>query len=182
MSELKPRTASVVVYQGDDIERLSELHRKAQTARRTAEAAFGTPLRTGDAVAPKGALVAEEVAYNEAVSEAADRAIVIEVEALKRARFRSLLAEHPPRETDEDDKAYGVNVDSFGQPFLVESVTRAGVGERDFTPGQTRDLIEDLPEGDFDRLFATAYWLNRAPGADPKESTFSAALPTSPVI
>ena len=39
MGLLKPRTAIVTVYQGDDIPRLAELHRAAEVAGRLAEQA-----------------------------------------------------------------------------------------------------------------------------------------------
>ena len=38
MSGLKPRTASVVIFQGDDNERLAELRRKVLIAERQAQA------------------------------------------------------------------------------------------------------------------------------------------------
>lgn len=175
MSELKPRTASVVIYQGDDIEHLANLRRAAEIARRHAEAEAEETRRVGDDLPGAEALQVAQDAYDAAVDEAADRAVVIEVTAVKRGRFRELMAAHPAREKNDDDSSYGVNMDEFPEPFLRDSVTKIEVGEKSLNPGEIRELIEDLPEGDFERLFATAYYLNRAPGADPREGRYSSA-------
>lgn len=181
MSELKPRTASVVIYQGDDIERLSELRRAAEIAQRQADGAAGVSLRVGDDLPTSEDVETKRAAYDEFVDEAAKRAIVVEVTALKRARFRELMAAHPARDKNEDDEQYGVNVDTFPPLFLAESATVA-VGERELPAAKARDLLDELPEGDFDRVFATAYMLNRAPGADPRDGRYSSAPRTSDAI
>ena len=181
MTALKPRTASVVIYQGDDMERLSELRRAAEIARRNFEAAKEQPRRIGDDVGEED-LREKQAAYDEFVDEAADRAVVVEVTALKRATFRSLMSDHPPREKNEDDEGYGVNLDTFPEPFLRESVTKVEVGDGVLSPGETNDLIDSLSEGDYERVFTVAYYLNRAPGADPRDGRYSSAPRSSAEI
>lgn len=175
MSGLKPRTASVVIFQGDDAEQAANLRRAVLIAQRNADSEAKESRRIGDDLPAAEALVAAQAEYDEFVDEAAERAVVIELTALKRARFRSLLAEHRPRDKNEDDEAYGVNMDDFPGPFLRESVSDVTVGEESLPPSQFQDLIEDLAEGDFERVFASAYWLNRAPGADPRDARSSSA-------
>lgn len=165
------RTASVVIYQGDDMERLAELARKASSleakheeAKRQVDRAIRDgSLRVGDDLPAEYAedLAAARAAYDAEVDEAAERATEVRVVALKRRAFRDLMAEHPPREGNGDDSRYEVNVDTFAGPFLVKSIT-APAG---FDP-------EDLPDGEYEKLFATAYYLNRLPSQDPKDHSW----------
>lgn len=173
---IKPRTACVVIYQGDDLERLAGLRREVDVAERQAEQAAKAPRRGGDEiVSAQGA----QDAYDAFVDEAAERAIEIHVTALRRKRFRKLMAEHPPRkvdgekgkETHPDDEMYEVNVETFGEVFLPLSITAPTFD----TPDGLEDFIEELSDGDYERVFSTAYWLNRAPGGDPKATRYSPA-------
>jgi len=182
MSELKPRTSTVVIYQGDDLDELSLLRRKAEQAKAQAEEETSGPLRVGDDVVEVDkhpAVVEARAAYDAFVDAAADRAVMVEVRAVKRSVFRDLMAKHPARDGNDEDKMFSVNMDDFPTPFLAESVASVKAGERELSQAQVRDLLDDLAEGDFDRVFATAYWLNRAPGSDPKDSKFSTAPRTS---
>ena len=178
MSELKPRTSTVVIYQGDDIDELSILRRKAEQARAVVEAAAGESRRIGDDLGTEDLKAAQD-AYDDFVDEAEQRAVMVEVRALKRGTFRDLMAKHPARDGNDDDKMFSVNMDDFPAPFLAESVQSVKVGARELSQGQVRDLLEDLAEGDFDRVFATAYWLNRAPGSDPSLGKYSLASGSS---
>lgn len=172
---LKPRTASVVVFQGDDAEVAATLTRKVTIAKRQADEEAKAPSRIGDDKPAAAALAQAKAEYDEFVDTAADRAVVIELTALRRSRFRSLMAANRPREGNGDDEAYEVDMDAFPEPFLRESVTDISIGEESLPAGKHYDLIEDLAEGDFERVFASAYWLNRAPGADPRDGRYSSA-------
>jgi hypothetical protein len=195
MSVLKPRTTTVVIYQGDDLEHLAELHRAVVRAEAVAEAAVAdaktaakSPLRTGDE-APStqgeaGAVKAAQEAYNAYVDEAAERAIVVRLSTIGR-RFRSLLAEHPARthevdgkpETVEDDEVYGVNTETFPLALLAFSNNGARTTSLDpaVSDADLAAFLDEVPDGDFETLWQTAYWLNRARGSDPKDSKFSTA-------
>lgn len=191
---IKPRTATVLIYQGDDLERLAELRRVADTAERIRqEADRAGNARAGDTDESK----AKRDEYDAFVLEASERAESVSLQAIGRGRFRDLLREHPPRkvkgedgeETHPDDDTYECNVETLPDALLtfvdgdVRSITSPEFGTRkacsDF-------LNNDLSAGDFETLWVTAYWLNAAPGADPKSSTYSldaqntSETPTSP--
>jgi hypothetical protein len=172
MSHIKPRSASVVVYQGDDLERIAELRRKAETALRNAEEAKKRPRRGGDEIP---SAQAEQDEYDAFVLEAAERATVIEINHLPRKVFRGLMAEHAPREGNDDDEPYGVNMETFAEVFLHKSIVAPEFDTRD----ECVAFLDDLSEGDFDKLFGAAYFLNRIPGADPKDFLYSVARRSS---
>jgi hypothetical protein len=160
--ELRPRTTSVTIMQGDDIDTMADLQQAVRIAQQRVASTTANP-RIGDTPDPS---VAEALTQmNEFIESAADRAVVIELQALSKTAFRELVAQHPARKDAEgallpDDAAYGVNVDTFASPFLAASATDAEIGE---------EWFDQLAEGDFDRCFDAAFWLNRSRSADPKE-------------
>lgn len=181
MGVLKPRTTTVVIYQGDDLNRLSELNRAVVRAEAAAESAAKSPLRAGDEVP---SAQAERDEYDAFVDEAAGRAVVVTLTAIGRTRFRELLAEHPARthevggkpETLEDDQVFEVNTETF--PMALLTYNRDGKRTVTTEPAIPESEVaeffgEDCSEGDVERCWQAAYWLNRAHGADPKDSKFS---------
>jgi len=197
---ITPRTASVLIYQGDDLERLSELRRAAELARvkhddakAAVRAEQRAATRIGDGpsaesesevVATTEVLTAAQSAYDEFVEGAAERAVEVRVKALGRRPFRSLMAEHPARkvkdaegkESTHEDDELGVNVEEFPDPLAKASL----VDPTFDTPADRDAFLDNLSEGDFERLWQAAYWLNRSPGGDPKELRYSALPPSSP--
>lgn len=184
---IKPRTATVLIYQGDDLERLAELHRAAVHAENAAKAAAGTPLRLGDLVP---SAQAERDAYDAAVDEAAERAVWVTLTAIGRNRWRNLLADHPARTEQVDgkdeiitaDQVYGVNTETF--PMALLTYSRDGVRiatvEPNVSDAAFREFLEDeISDGDFEKLWTSAFWLNRSLGHDPKDSKFSTDSPRS---
>lgn len=188
MSTLKPRTATIPIYQGDDSERLAELRMAVAIAERQATQSTG-PRRGGDP-APSEDVKAAQAAYDAFVDEAAERAVEVVVRAIGRRRFRDLLAEHPARKvkddkgeevTHEDDAEYEVNAETFPPALLTfaesgEEGVRTIIGPDDVlkSPTALRDFLDDdLTEGDYRKIFAVAYWINRTPGSDPKELRYS---------
>lgn len=184
---IKPRSAQVVIYQGDDLQQIAELRQDADVKQRIAdEAARNTNRRAGDDETPVADAQAARDAYDAFVDEAAERAVVVELHALGRKQFQSLMLAHPPRKvpddegkqvTHDDDAPYEVNVETFAEPFLSFIDPKDGrrtIASPEFaTQDECVAWLDDLSEGDFDKLFATAYLLNRMPGADPKASRFS---------
>ena len=169
MTALKPRTASVVIYQGDDLEQIADLHRAAEHAASRTE---GSPNRLGDVDESQAA----KDAHDAFIEEAADRAVVVHLKMLGRRRFRDLMAEHPPVKGNDDDEGFEVHVGTFADKFLPLSFVLVDGPE---PVADVVGFLDELSDGDFDRLFATAYWLNRAPGSDPKELIYSAARRSS---
>lgn len=180
------RTAMVVIYQGDDLARLGELRQEADLAQRLFEETTksGTS-RVGDGVDPKPA----KDAYDAFIDEAAERAVEVRLSAIGRKHWRDLFEAHPPRETTEtvdgderqvthvDDEPFGVNTRTFPEKLLAFSVDDVRtIAEPEFsTPAERQAWLDDISEGDFDRLWTTAYYLNTSLGVDPKGSRFSAA-------
>lgn len=189
---LKPRSTTVVIYQGDDMERLAELNRRVLIAKRNAEQRTGTERRGDDDQSVTDA----EAAYDTFVDEAAARALEIELHHIGRRRFRDLILEHPPRvvprkvdaertvgeETPaqatgpaevehEDDEGWHINTETFSRALLCyrdnEIVTIARPEFATKTDIE-RFIDDDLADGDYDGLWQAAYFLNRSPSSDPK--------------
>jgi hypothetical protein len=231
MTTLKPRTATIVLYQGDDMTRLTELRRAAETARQFAAiavaerddakealAAHDATAREGDDEAASSAALAatekattaeaeleqREAEYDAFVDEAAERAVTVELHAIGRDPFRDMMAAHPPRKVSvvvdpppddddaapttverdhEDDVGFDVNTSTFPKALLTwidpeepEVRTLTLVDEPMFTPKQLEKFVgRDLADGQFEEIWAAAYWLNRGGSADPKASRYSAA-------
>jgi hypothetical protein len=108
MTHLKPRTATIVLYQGDDMDQVAQLKREVDIAERKMriaelehEQSSGTA-RAGDdtsddIAAAEAAVGAARDAFDAFVDDAAGRALSVELRTIGRRRFRDLLAEHPPR-------------------------------------------------------------------------------------
>ena len=105
MTDLKPRTATVVIYQGDDLATLADLRTAADIAERKADADLRVaqararvdgPRRAGDPtpedpqIAYDAAVKPSQDAYDAFVDEAAERATVVTLQAIGRKAFRSL--------------------------------------------------------------------------------------------
>lgn len=189
MSTLKPRTATIPIYQGDDAEHLAELRMAVAVAERQAMQSQGAPRRGGDDD-PAEAVKAAQAAYDAFVDEAAERAVEVVVRAIGRRRFRDLVAAHPPRTTKndegkdvthEDDEHLGVNVETFAPALLTfaepgEDGVRTVIAPAEAvkSPTALRDFLDDdVTDGDYEKLFTVAYWINRASGSDPKELRYS---------
>lgn len=187
MSTLKPRTATIPIYQGDDAERLAELHMAVAIAERQTSMQ-GAPRRVGDA--PEDDVQEARDAFDAFLDEAAERAVEVVVRAIGRRRFRDLVAAHPPRTekngkgedvTHEADVVLGVNVETFPPALLAfaeagdegirtivgpESVVKSARALEEF-------LDDEVTDGDYEKIWTAAYWINRSPGSDPKELRYS---------
>jgi hypothetical protein len=175
--------------------------RQAEIKRQQWSDSQGGPRRVGDkpavsaedVQAADAAVQAAEDAFDAFVDEAAERAVEVVVRAIGRRRFRDLVAAHPQRmvkgddgkeSPHPDDYGYGVNVETFAPALLgfaeagedgvrtilaPESATKSGKALEDF-------LDDDLTDGDYEKVFQVAYWINRAPGSDPKELRYSPSI------
>lgn len=166
---ITPRTATVPIYQGDDMERLADLRHRAEIATRREQ---GLVANMGDDDTP-----ADEAreAYNAAVAEAAERAVLVRVNQVGRKIFRRLLSEHPPREDHDVDQVLGYNDDTFGEALLMASVTEPAFG----TVEAKQAFLDNLADGDFEQLMETAVALNRGRSADPLASRYSPTTPST---
>lgn len=147
MGHLKPRSATVLIYQGDDLERISELRRTAEVAKRKAQAKLDTATAVAEVTARRngdeiGTVAAQEEydaavtpsqeAYNAFVEVAAERALEVQLHSIGKLRFKKLMDEHPPRmveapSVDDDDAPADapdeVMHDEDGHPFYVNTET-----------------------------------------------------------
>lgn len=182
-STIKRRTATIVIYQGDDLERLSELRREVSVTEGHFQDAVVRPRRGGDED-PRAAMRAAQRAFDAFVDEAAERAVEVHLQAMGRKPFRALLSEHPARQVEgadgkpvdhDDDVDYGANTETMFEPLMAASI----IAPEFDSPAERQAFLDDLSDGDSERLFATAFWLNRSPGGDPKEQRFSSSTRSS---
>lgn len=152
MSTIQPRTATVTIFQGDYLDRIRDLERRAEAAREAAGR-----VRTLDEV-PEYLQIAKE--HDALVAEAEESALHVKVKALRRSEWKALVAEHPPRDGNKSDNAVGVNEDTFKDALVPASI----IEPADFSV----DDLDELADVDFDRLYYAAFALNRAPGVGPK--------------
>lgn len=142
---LKPRSLTVPIYDGDDFEQITDLHRQVEIAKRHEAAARlrvaeggGEDLRAGDDDGSQelrdaqAEVKARKDAYEAFVREAADRAEMWVLNPIGHEEYRALLKAHPPRTTKRvgddgnevedvnvEDSAFGVNTDTFPKALLM---------------------------------------------------------------
>lgn len=180
----KPRRSSVVLYHGDDLERIAELRRAAERADRLAEAEAGSA-RAGDDSSSAEAW--QE--YREFVEQASERADVWVVEAIGHEEFTDLLEAHPPRGEGDDanpeDAQFGVNTKTFPRALLTfvdpEDDEIRTIAEPALEPTELRRRLKRLSVGEFDTLWVRAFMLNTSGVADPKGDPSWAGSPSANV-
>lgn len=189
-----PRKTTILIYDGDDMERLADLRREVEIAKRQAEQESGVPLREGDdlpAVAERQA----EAAYESFVDEAAERAEAWELHAIGHEAFRELLREHPPRKvvesvdgkdvevTHPDDAGWDVNTETFPKALLTfvdpDDEDHRTVAAPFESAGTLQKRLRRLSSGEFDSLWAAALMMNSAGIVDPKAAISWRADPKS---
>lgn len=173
---IQPRTATVDIYLGDYLDRIRHLERRFEAALESEKAA-GPRLESD---VPESHTIAAEHAALQEEAEAGGHVLHVKVQALGRRAWKALCAEHPPRQagdsgaTDEQvksDAAVGVNETTFKDALVAVSVVEPALSGDDF------DAMADI---DFDRLYLTAFALNRTPAAaGPKASLASRLTQTS---
>jgi uncharacterized iron-regulated protein len=159
---LKPRIATVVLYQGDDQERINDLAERAKRAK----ALDAVQVRDLSETTEWATLAQEHDALVEAAKK---RAVKVVMRALGRKQWRSLVAEHPPREGHEGDKLVGVNEETFQEPLVQVSIASPLFK----TPADRDDFLDAISDYQFELLYLNAFALNRALGVDPKADLHS---------
>jgi hypothetical protein len=182
MSTIKPRTAKVTIFQGDDLERLSQLdgdvERTEIRLRQSERAGKDAPPRTLDEQ-PTDVVASARDAHDAAkaerdafASDAEARGVTVVLHALQRKQWRELYRNHPARPDVRED-TMGVNMDEFPDALLPLSVCRDMACPIAHDPttieGDLDEFLESLGDYDYyDRLFLTAFALNRGSAtADP---------------
>jgi hypothetical protein len=154
MSVIKPRTATVDIYQGDYLDRLSRLEARYDDAVR-AEKRAGAPLRNSEV--PESQRIADE--HSALKAEADADKVVVTVGALTRKGWRELIAQHPPRPDNDEDAAMSVNEDTLREALVPISVVSPELDAEDY---------EAMSDVDYDRIYLTAWALNRGNPISPK--------------
>ncbi len=107
LAAAKPRERSVeLCLRGDLMAQMQDLQRQLIQAQAQEQATGGGSLDGGEAHA-----IAEQI--RELEDEMRAHSIDVKFRALPRRKWRALIAEHPPREDDETDRALGLNGDTF---------------------------------------------------------------------
>lgn len=162
VSPLNPRTRTIILLQGEDQDRLDELD--AEVDRLEAAAKRATASRapaTLDEADPLPDARAELEAF---AAEAQERGEKVVVRAVGRKVWRELVGKHGPRDGNDNDKAVGVNEDTF-----PDALVPACIASPVFTSEVKRDeFLDGLSSAQFDQIYYTAFALNRTTGADPK--------------
>lgn len=181
-----PRSAVVTIWTGDYLDRIRHIERQAEAAKEAAEDAG--PRLASDV--PEYLELARQ--HDELVREAEKSAVHVTVQALPRKVWQALVAAHPPRTVEKNkvseqqarsDALSGVNDETFKDALVVggeielngKSVAYRSVVE----PELTEDDFDALSAVDFDRIYLTAFALNRGAVADPKASLVSRLTQTS---
>lgn len=76
--------------------------------------------------------------------------------ALPRRDWLRLLRDHPPRKSDEGDKALGFNTETFFDALIPRSIVSPELNE-----DQVSRLMDALSSAQYDKLLETAWSLNR---------------------
>jgi hypothetical protein len=85
----------------------------------------------------------------------AESVIVARLEAMPRAVWLSLLAEHPPRDGDAVDRASGFNTATF-----YEAVVRGSWSAPDLPPADLDALLAAVNDGQWQELAEAAFTVN----------------------
>lgn len=179
-----PQPVFIPIYDGDDLDRLSDLRRAWEIAKRNAAMAE-TVRRVGDDTTT--AVTDAEQAYRDFEAEAAERAELWQLRHIGHAEFRALLRDHPPRQNDKgeldpEDAPFGVNVETFGQPLLTyvdpdDPDIRTVVAPHEGAALKKR--LKQLSAGEFDTLWVNAFQVNTGGVANPKAGISSTGSPST---
>lgn len=156
---LKPRTDTVVLFQGDDDQKIRELAARAERLKKSEE--MGLPRTLGEL--PEYEIAARE--HDEFKREATERAVTVTVQALRRRQWRSLVDEHLPRKDAPVDERFGVNLKTFPDALVPISITEPAFD----TPADRDDFLDSLSDQQFEDVFWAAFGVNRRGGADPQD-------------
>jgi putative heme degradation protein len=92
--------------------------------------------------------------------------VTVVLNALPRKTWRALVADHPPRDDRDSDKVVGVNEETLSEVLVPKSIDH----DASTITGDVDGFLDSLSDYDFDRLYVTAFALNRGSAmADPTQ-------------
>lgn len=161
----------VDIYPDEDQVRLAELQAVHEQAKREA---------IGERLMHEGDPVREAAEAHDAfATEAEGRKIRVFMKHLPRKEWRALMAEHKPRPDEDDDKIFGVNMETLPDVLVPRVIDRE---QSENLPENVEAWLDSLSDVDYyDRLFMTAFGVNRGSAflADPTRRLLSEGSPTS---
>lgn len=159
----------VDIYPDEDQVRLAEMVAAYEKAQR----------ESGTLLMGEGDPVAEAAqAHDEFAAEAEGRKIRVFMKHLPRKEWRVLMAEHKPRPDEDDDKIFGVNMETLPDVLIPRVIDRE---QSVNLPENVEAWLDSLSDVDYyDRLFMTAFGVNRGSAvlADPTRRLLSAGSQT----
>lgn len=171
-TQIPQRTDEVVLYQDDDRHEIDRLRQAVESS----AARSRTPLRLGD----DDDVRAAAEAFDSYVIEAAERGTTVVVKNIGGRQWRSVVAEHPPREKNEDDAEWGYNVLTFGD--VVVPLCVVSIGGNPVDKAAAEAAVDEMTDGDFSRVYSAVVRVNTGRGPDPKASISEQLRTTSPEI
>lgn len=160
---LTQRHETVTLYQGDDLQRLTDLAEKiAEVAPPDKDEDSSAPVTMGEA-SQYQQLVTE---HDTLLEQAKERAVVLTLGPVGRTVFREMVEANPPRPNNKEDAQVGVNEDALADVLVPKSIIAPNMGDHE------RDVfLDSLTHAQYEQLYVTAFRLNRTLGAPPKAMT-----------
>lgn len=110
---LSPATLDVIIYLADDRTHARELLEAVDV-----EAKNAGPTRVGDSTETRTAAQA----YDDFVTEMAERAVTVTVQALPPRKWREICRKHPARKDNAGDEAWGFDTEAVADEVMASSV------------------------------------------------------------
>ena len=110
--------------------------------------------------------------------------VIVEHRALTRKRWVELMEAHPPREGNEQDAQFGVNVETFVDAALADAITGAtgasdGEPVEGFTGADWHDTANDISNAQWQQFAFDLFRLNNGVTAGPTSRTASLVMRSS---
>lgn len=98
-------------------------------------------------------------------AQMSDSTVCVKLKALKRTQYAEVVANHPPREDNDVDNAYGVNIDTFGDELIPLSIVGAwnkATGEKvDFTSDDWAEEADEFTDAQYSEFVSAVLNINR---------------------
>lgn len=109
--------------------------------------------------------------------------VIITIRALSRKRWAELVAAHPPRDGVEDDTTFGVNVSTFVDVALAESIegaVRADDGTQlDFTGKDWPEVAAEISNAQWQQFLFDLFRVNNLVTVGPTSGAASLVMRSS---
>ena len=131
---------------------------------------------------PEAKQLAEEITALEERMKAST--VIVEHRALTRKRWVELMEAHPPRDENKDDEAFGVNVSTFVDAAMaesIESVAYASNGEpvEGFTGADWPEVADEISNAQWQAFAFDLFRLNNGVTTGPTSRAASLVMRSS---